>query len=238
MSAFQYVGQELDVFAHARNWKRYWSSIIRPFIRGDVLEAGAGVGSNTSLLLIEDAVRSWTCLEPDPDLALRLKASLEQNAKTVGCKVVVGTTRIFTRAPQFDSIIYIDVLEHIQDDKQELESAADLLRKGGSLIVLSPAHQWLYTPFDEAIGHFRRYTRNTLRQCAPANCKLQQLRYLDSCGMLASLGNRVLLRQSQPSLEQIRFWDKYLVPFSTILDRVFRFRLGKSALAIWQKTGG
>lgn len=146
----------------------------------------------------------------------------------------MGTTQSLPKEPQFDSIIYIDVLEHIEDDKRELESAAQLLRNEGSLIVLAPAHEWLYTPFDKAIGHFRRYTRKTLRQCTPSGCTLEEIRYLDCCGMLASFGNRVLLRQSNPSVEQIRFWDGYLVPFSTILDLLLRFRLGKSVLGIWK----
>jgi spermidine synthase len=235
MTISHYVGQELDIFAHAKNWKRYWSSKIRPFIRGDVLEVGAGLGSNTSFLLNMAMVRSWTCLEPDPKLASRLKGTLDANPQTAACEVIVGTTESFTPTPQFDCIIYIDVLEHIKADKQELESVACLLRHEGALIVLSPAHEWLYTPFDKAIGHFRRYTRKTLKDRTPSGCTIAAIVYLDSCGMLASIANRVLLRQADPSLKQILFWDRYLVPFSVRLDPIWRFRLGKSTLGIWRK---
>ena len=236
MSTLHYVGQELDVFAHATNWKRYWSSVVQPFIKGDVLEVGAGLGVNTPFLKPR-ATRSWTCLEPDPALAARLETSLKNKAETAHCKTIIGTTRSFGSVPQFDALLYIDVLEHIEDDRGELEYAARLLRPKGSLIVLSPAHPWLYTPFDKSIGHVRRYTRRTLAGCVPPSCHQERLIYLDSCGMLASLGNRLLLQQSDPTLKQIHFWDQFLVPPSAFFDHLTRYTLGKSVLAIWTKQG-
>jgi len=234
-SQYSYIGQELDLFSHAKNWKRYWSAKLLPLLQGDVLEVGAGLGSNTSLLIRGGRVCSWTCVEPDPNLAERLQLGLAGRKETAGCRVVSGTTRSFESKPQFDSLIYIDVLEHIEADGQELETASHLLRPGGVLIVLSPAHQWLYTPFDRAIGHFRRYTRKTLTACTPADCRLEDMYFLDSCGMLVSLANRLLLKQSDPTLGQIRFWDTYVVPISIVLDRVLRFKLGKSIVGVWRK---
>ena len=67
MSEFKYVGSELDLFAAALNWKTYWSRQIRPFLKGDILEVGAGIGSNTRFLDPGNAGR-WVCLEPDPEL--------------------------------------------------------------------------------------------------------------------------------------------------------------------------
>jgi SAM-dependent methyltransferase len=234
MSDLNYVGQELDIFAQARNWKRYWSSCVRPFIAGDVLEVGGGIGANTPLLLSQ-SVRSWVCLEPDPNLARRAAVSLAKDPATAGCKVLVGTTQTMQEEGCFDSVLYIDVLEHIEKDVEELERAAELLRKGGSLIVLSPAHQWLYTAFDQSIGHFRRYDRASLTGCGPKHCTLSKIWYLDSAGMLASCGNRLLLRQAMPRLRQILFWDRCFVPVSTFLDPLLLHRAGKSILAVWTR---
>ena len=65
MSAeFEYSGTELELFAHATNWKAYWRRMLAPFVRGDVLEVGAGIGTNTPLLR-ELTTGAWTCLEPD-----------------------------------------------------------------------------------------------------------------------------------------------------------------------------
>ena len=137
---------------------------------------------------------------------------------------------------RFDTILYMDVLEHIADDRAELARAADQLRHGGHLIVLAPAHQWLFTPFDEAIGHYRRYTKSTLRAAAPDGLTLARLVYLDSIGMLASLGNRLVLKSSMPSPGQIALWDRLMVPLSRVADPFLGYSLGKSVLAVWKKS--
>ena len=151
-----------------------------------------------------------------------------------GCQARPGTV-VDLGPERFDTLIYIDVLEHIQDDAAELRMAAERLEPGGRLIVLSPAHQFLYSPFDQAIGHYRRYNRGMLEALTPGNCRLERCLYMDSAGLLLSLGNRVLLRQSMPSLEQILFWDRRVIPISKVLDRLTGFRLGKSILAIWKR---
>ncbi|MDE3166165.1 MAG: methyltransferase domain-containing protein [Acidobacteriota bacterium] len=225
---FVYPGGELDVFARAVRWKAYWSRAIRRWVRGRVLEAGAGLGANT-LLLQNPAVAAWHCLEPDPHLAAAAAAAL---AGLKSCTVTTGTTADVAAA-RFDTVLYIDVLEHIEDDRAELQRAARLLNPGGSIVVLGPAHQFLFSPFDAAIGHFRRYNRPSLRACSPPGCRLEALFYLDSVGMILSLANRLLLRQSLPTPAQIAFWDRRVVPLSRLLDPLTARRLGKTICAIW-----
>ena len=225
---FQYVGQELDVFAHARRWKKYWASRIRPWITGDVLEVGAGIGQNTAVLQ-NTGVRSWLCLEPDPQLCERLAATV---APLRTCSIGLGTIES-VRGRKFDCILYIDVLEHIEADRDELARAAQLLGANGHIIVLSPAHQSLFSAFDAAIGHFRRYNRESLRACSPPGCRLESMFYLDSVGMVASFANRLLLRQDNPTLSQIQFWDRSIIPVSRILDPIFRYTLGKTIVGVW-----
>ena len=228
-----YLGNELDVFAAATNWKQYWRSHIVPFVGGDVAEVGAGVGSNTELLCNSDRVRQWTCLEPDPRLANRLREALRGGAGR--CAIVVGTLEDVADDDRFDSVVYIDVLEHIEDDRAELRRAAAHLRPGGALVVLSPAHQWLFTPFDAAIGHYRRYTKRSLAAAMPPGLRVQQLIYLDSVGLLASTANRLFLRSASPTPAQIRLWDRVLVTGSKVLDPLLGHSVGKSVLGIWRK---
>jgi SAM-dependent methyltransferase len=234
MTTISYVGQELDVFVHARNWKEYWSSEIRECLTGDVLEVGAGIGANTKVLW-NHHVTSWTCLEPDPALAERLRSRLLAHTELSRCQIVVGTLERIEPNRQFDAILYIDVLEHIAEDRAELERASGILRPGGRIVVLAPAHQWLYTPFDRAIGHVRRYNKKALSALTPMDCSLERLVYLDSVGMLASLGNRLLLHEAKPVLTQILFWDRFLVPFSRLADRITFHGIGKSILGVWKK---
>jgi hypothetical protein len=100
---------------------------------------------------------------------------------------------------------------------------------------LSPAHQWLFSAFDESVGHLRRYNKEHLRSLMPPGWIQVKTAYLDSVGALLSLGNSVGLRQSMPSSWQITIWDRLCIPASRIIDSVLRGRCGKSVLAIWRK---
>lgn len=234
MSEFKYVGSELDLFAAANNWKEYWSSRVRPFVTGDVLEVGAGIGTNTPYLDRGGSQR-WVCLEPDAQLTAQLSLNLGHDRRY---EVVNGTLQSLDASRQFDTIIYIDVLEHIEGDARELETAATRLRAGGRIIVLSPAHQTLFSPFDAAIGHFRRYDRPMMRSVSPPNLRLEQLFYLDSAGLALSAANKLFLRQSMPTKTQIGFWDSCVVPVSRVLDPCFFGAVGKSIVGIWQREKG
>jgi hypothetical protein len=133
---------------------------------------------------------------------------------------------------KFDVILYIDVLEHIKEDASELGQAAQHLKANGVIIVLAPAFPWLYTPFDAAIGHFRRYTRNSLRAIAPLGLREEKSIYPDAFGVLASAGNLLFLQAANASEVQMRFWDNYLVPVSRFMDRLLAFSLGRSVLTV------
>jgi 2-polyprenyl-3-methyl-5-hydroxy-6-metoxy-1,4-benzoquinol methylase len=228
-SEFKYAGSELELFEKARNWKAYWRTQIAEFVHGDVLEVGAGIGANTVTLAGLNYER-WTCLEPDAALAARIE--LPRGGRH---QPAAGTIEDLPADARFDAILYIDVLEHIEDDRREMARAADRLKPGGALIVLAPAHPFLFTPFDRAIGHFRRYTRASLRAAAPEALQIEKIVYLDAAGMLASAGNRMLLRSAMPTERQILAWDRLLVPVSRLIDPVFAGRVGKSVLGIWRK---
>ena len=225
----EYIGKELQLFEKAVHWKNYWANQIAAHIHGDVLEVGAGIGANTPLFAALDFKR-WTCLEPDPSLLAECKKKLRNYPRY---DFVEGT--VADVGGVFDVLLYIDVLEHIEDDRAEMLRAAQRLNPGGTLIILVPAHQWLYSALDSAVGHFRRYKKKTLTGVIPPTLTQEKIVYLDSIGLLASLANKLFLRQGMPTETQIRIWDSFLIPISTILDRIIGYHAGKSALGIWTK---
>jgi SAM-dependent methyltransferase len=230
---FSYVGKELDLFATAVRWKSYVRRQVAPYIGRDVLEVGAGNGGTTRVLCKPD-VNRWVCLEPDPALAGRLQQAIAAGELPGPCEARVGTLADLDSSQRFDTLLYMDVLEHIEDDRAEMVGAAGRLRPDGHLIVLCPAHQWLFTPFDASIGHFRRYTKRAFRDLTPPGLQLIRLVYLDSVGMLASLTNKLLLRQSMPNAGQITVWDRLMVPLSCLSDPILGHSVGKSVLGIWR----
>lgn len=231
---FKYQGQELVLFEKAINWKKYFSGLIQSFINGRVLECGAGIGS-TCKVLNDGSAKEWILLEPDKEMAEFLRNKISLNELPSNCKVIEGTISSLENKSRFDTILYIDVLEHIKNDNEEIEMAAFCLNDGGHLIILSPAFSSLYSKFDNAIGHYRRYTRKKLKSLVPASLKLRSLRYLDSSGFFISFTNRFFLKQKYPTKKQVHFWDRYIIPVSKISDKIFNYSFGKSILGIWQK---
>jgi SAM-dependent methyltransferase len=227
---YSYGGNELELFRHASRWKQYFAKHLRPYIAGDVLEVGAGVAATTRFLVA--GTRSWTCLEPDASLAASARDALARDPETSDCTVLTGTLDDVPSGTAFDTILYIDVIEHIDDDRAELRRASGRLRPGGHLVVLAPAHQWLYSEFDRSIGHHRRYSASTLEGAGPG-LRLCTSFYLDSLGMLASSANRLLLRRGLPTAQQIRFWDDWLVRGSRWLDPLLGHRVGKTVIVVW-----
>ena len=186
-------------------------------------------------MLCDGRQQSWTALEPDASLADELRRSVAAAPLPIPVHVVTGTLASLPGDALFDALLYLDVLEHIEDDRGEVARAAERLLPGGTLIALSPAHQWLYSPFDARIGHFRRYSARAVKALTPPTLSLERVLMLDAVGMLASAANRFLLRQATPSARQIRFWDRWLVPSSRVVDPILRHRLGKSVLGIWRR---
>jgi hypothetical protein len=222
------------LFARAHTWKAYAAGCLRAHLGNDILEVGAGIGGTTRFLC-RDSQRRWLCLEPDQTLAAEIESAIAADTIPACCQVRAAKLDQLDPGERFDTILYIDVLEHIADDRAELANAAARLGQGGKLIVLGPAQQWLYSPFDQAIGHLRRYSKQTLAAAVPAGLTCVRLGYLDAVGLLALMGNRYLLRSRLPSSRQVWMWDRLMVPVSRVLDPLLRYRVGKSVLGIWQK---
>ncbi|MFL5772202.1 MAG: class I SAM-dependent methyltransferase [Flavisolibacter sp.] len=229
-----YKGNELELFQHAVNWKNYFGNYIRPHLHGSVLEVGAGIGATTKVLC-DGSQKEWCCLEPDEEMFEILSKKIVIKELPSVCTAFQGTINDLPPGKMFDVILYIDVIEHIENDKSELFNAVKYLKSGGKLVILVPAHQELFTPFDKEIGHFRRYDEKSLEDVIPKEMKSISIKYLDSLGTFAVAVNKYILRQNYPSMNQVQFWDKWMIPASRIIDGIFRYRAGKSLLGIWFK---
>lgn len=234
MSEISYIGNELELFQHAKNWKKYFGSYLKPYLKGHVLEVGAGMGGTTQHLC-DGSQQKWVCLEPDSRLYFELEKKIEGKHLPSCCTAILGTTENISHQEKFDAILYIDVIEHIQNDKSELMRAGNMLSENGLLMVLVPAYQFLFNPFDKAIGHYRRYDKKMLSGAGPLGLEMIKLFYLDSLGLFASVINKYFLKQKYPTLQQVIFWDRFIVQTSRFIDPIVNYSAGKSLIGIWKK---
>jgi 2-polyprenyl-3-methyl-5-hydroxy-6-metoxy-1,4-benzoquinol methylase len=231
----EYIGRELELFESATVWKTYWANLLRAYVKGKVADVGAGLGESSRYLMNED-VESWDCVEPDLVLAEKIINKVKSGDLPKKVRVINGTLHSIKKLNFFDTIVYIDVLEHIKDDAAEIEVAFQRLRPGGNLILLVPAFQQLYSDFDKQIGHFRRYDIPGLKKIIKPDLEIFLIRYIDSMGYLGGLLNKKYIKKIFPKKSDIFIWDKIIVRVSKLTDVFFARRFGKSIICVCKKS--
>ena len=222
---------QIDIFYNTKNWKNYWIKGLAHLIQGEILDVGSGTGSNLPFYYKIKNSLKITCLEPDKKLFLNLKKK-HKNKNKIAIKNIKLSQLIDKK--KYNTIIYADVLEHIKHDIKEVKLALNHLKKDGRLIILCPAHNFLFTSFDTNVGHFRRYNKKMFQNFIIKNAKIEKLYYLDSLGFFLSLLNKFFLRRN-PKKKEIKFWDNIIVPLSIISDLLLYNLFGKSIVCVYKK---
>ena len=223
-----YPGKELENFERANVWRKYIYFIIRKYIKENILEVGAGIGSFTLTYL--DKKKKLTLTETDVNNFNFIKERFKNKNISIFSELtkdIQGT---------FETIMYMNVLEHIEKDNEEIKIAVDKLQNNGYLIILVPGHNKLFSKFDKAVGHHRRYEIKFFKDLKIVNCKLEKLCYLDCAGYFLYYINRIFFKEEiYPSRLKIFIWDKIFTPITIILDRLINYKYGKNILCVIKK---
>jgi SAM-dependent methyltransferase len=227
----QTLDRALTDIANAKAYNAWLFERIRPRLGGLVLDAGAGVGTFSALAA--DAGARVVAVEPEHEFASFLRQRFAGDKRV---EVVEGTVHS-VQQNDFESIICLNVLEHIENDLGTLAAFRERIRAGGRLFLLVPAHPRLYGGYDRAAGHVRRYSRTPLADSLRcAGFDVETLRYVNPIGALGWLV-RVKARNSSewPSASFAAF-DR-IVPLVRPLDRL-RLPFGLSLWAIARAASG
>ena len=229
INKYTYPEEATENFDGANFHIRYCLSFLKKYLKGDILEVGAGRGSFTRNYY-NDKINFLILTERDKKNILDLNLKFKNNKR-----VKVKNIFIKNIKQKFDVILYFHVLEHIKNDLLEIKQATKKLKKNGILIILSPAHQKLYSNLDKIVGHFRRYQKDFFLQKFN-ELKLIRLRFLDTSGYFLYYLNKVFFKKDgYPSKFKIFIWDKIFTPISIIADFILGYKVGKCILAIYRK---
>ena len=223
-----YPGKELEIFDKAVFWRKYIYLLVKKYLKNDLLEVGAGIGSFTKNY--KNDFTQITLTELDKHNIKKLKKRFKNTKIKIESKFTSKINR------KFNSILYMNVLEHIKNDKREINTSLSKLNKKGYLIILVPAHNELYTKFDKEIGHFRRYKINFFQKLKLKNSKIVKLQYLDCLGYFLYYMNKMFYKNEiYPSESKIFIWDKFFTPLTFLFDKFLNYKFGKNVLCIIKK---
>jgi SAM-dependent methyltransferase len=225
---------DLEIMAHAQNYQNWMYRRIGPFIGQRVLEVGAGIGNFTRLLLDRELVvptdLSEKCVQ---QLKERLGNDLQVHPETLD--LGNPTDRDWQRY-RFDTVVCLNVLEHVEDDAKALSFMNSVLEPGGRAVVLVPAFKFLYGTIDARIGHYRRYTRSTLLPpLVSAGFELERLFYMNVIGIAGWFWNNRVRRIEEENASQIGLFDRFIAPWAEPLERWVPPPFGLSLIAIGKK---
>lgn len=164
--------------------------------RGRLRVLNAGCGSGELSCLLAAAGHQVVGIDPDPTY-IQL-ARDRAGDRFPDSKFVVSSIEDYSGPGDFDAAISTDVLEHIEDDRTAFTKIAELTRPGGLVLIAVPAGQWLFGYHDEQLGHFRRYSKKTLRQLVSDSCTVKKLRYFGGTLIPVCLAYSKWMRKAYP----------------------------------------
>ncbi|WCL80421.1 methyltransferase domain-containing protein [Saprospira sp. CCB-QB6] len=224
----------LERFGLARDFNYWMYQSIVAYCPSPCLEIGSGLGNISRHFIAEQKDICLTDLRPHycEYLATEFETTSVQQLDLVANSFDEDNAALME---QFASVYALNVVEHIEDDRWALENCCKLIRKGGNLVILVPAHQFLYNSLDEALGHYKRYTKKELIHLfEELGLKVLKAQYWNAAAMAGWWWyGRVRKQRELPASPLKRF--NQLLPIIKLLDRCLFGQIGNSVLIVGQK---
>ncbi|MCL5069541.1 MAG: class I SAM-dependent methyltransferase [Actinobacteria bacterium] len=222
--------QTLESMSQAVWYNRWIVGKFDKYLKGKILEVGCGIGNFTKILTNYGEVFAI-----DID-----RYYIAEVGKAVGDRVKVqlgdiGKSTDFFNGQKFDSIICLNVLEHIKEDKDALKNLYYLLNKEGILVLLVPAHDFLFGKIDKSIGHYRRYDKAKLNKLVTnVGFKIINERIMNMLGGIGWWFSSKLFVNSKVDTNKIKIFN-LLAPIILPIEDMIEPPMGTSILMVAQK---
>lgn len=230
---FVYSGTELNAMEEAQRYHRWILRYFQPYLGRRIMEIGAGAGTFASRLIESAPESEFFLFEPAANLFPLLRRRFEGDSRVQTYNDSVDA-RAASVAP--DTVVMVNVLEHVENDAECLRQIYALLPTDGHLLVFVPALPAIYGSLDRAFEHFRRYRKAELSTAlAGAGFRTLHIRYFNLVGVAAwFLSGRILKHTTVPA-GNVRFYDRWVVPPSSWMENWWEPPVGQSLLAVAHK---
>ncbi|NQV48852.1 MAG: class I SAM-dependent methyltransferase [Candidatus Marinimicrobia bacterium] len=228
-----YPGKDMEAMSFAINYHQWILEEFAPYLGDCIAEVGAGQG-NFSEFLLGTNIKQLVAFEPADNMIqlLRQRLGSSARAEVIHAFFEEKSDQFIER---FDSICYVNVLEHIEDDRSALIHAFRAIVPGGHILIFVPALPVLYSNQDKILGHFRRYTRPCLSTIVKsAGFNIKHLRYFDIAGILPWFIAFVLLKKSS-NAANVMLYDRLVVPIMKKIETKISPFIGKNLILVAQK---
>jgi len=227
-----YFGKDLEAMSFAQNYHQWIIEEFKPYLSGCTAEVGAGTGNFTELLL--GNVRHIIAFEPSDNMYPKLNERFASNEKVEPLNSIFKSDIAQSRK-EFDTIVYVNVLEHIENDSQELSIVYGSLREGGYVLIFVPALSFLFSNLDRNLGHYRRYRKNNLvTMLERAGFRVEKAKYFDIIGIIPWYIAFVLMRKTLTG-GNVSLYDRVVVPVMKRVERWIAPPIGKNILLVARK---
>ena len=231
----QYAADDLETMSEAVRYQRHIFGLVRPHLGSQVLEVGCGIGTMSRQILDTNEALQLVCIEPNANCARRASEELNGQPRVAIRKVhLEECVRTDLQAERFDTIVCVNVLEHIADDVQALTLFREVVAgTNGKVLIFVPAVQRIYGPHDAALGHHRRYSRRSLTAAfTAAGLVTESIRYTNPIGLLGWMYNLYVSGNTEHTSGQVRLFDRLVAPWALPLERVVTPPIGLSLFAV------
>jgi SAM-dependent methyltransferase len=218
----------------ARRYFQWQYDLVEPYLGNRVLEIGCGVGNFTCALLDRECVVG---IDVD-EAVLHEHRQRFRGHNHVTAHIMDSTSPDFSSLTSYrpDSVVCLNVLEHIEDDHRALANMHSVLQPRGRAILIVPAFEQLYGPIDAKLGHYRRYSKPTLRRLAEeTGFHVLGLRYMNMIGFFGWWFNARVMPREEQSESQIAIFDALVVPVQAALEGWIEPPFGQSIFAVFEK---
>ncbi len=231
----QYAADDLETMQEARRYSAHVFEMFRPHIGARVLEVGCGIGTMSRRLA--EIAESVVAIEPNLNCARRVQEELGQHPKfSLRVCHLEECDRSELASHDFDTVVCVNVLEHIADDVRALRTFRDVVAPNGRVLIFVPAVQAAYGPLDAELGHHRRYSKKSLGHAFfEAGLDLVALNYTNPIGLLGWLYNARISKSTAHSLTQVRLFEWLIAPWALPLERLAAPPIGLSLVAVGRR---